>query len=630
MLITWIVAFMVHSTVLLAAAWLVSRALQGRPRASAALWRAALVAPLLTATVQVWTQPQTAWRWSLTEPSVARVESGVAPMLDDTTWALAVPALADSEPFPAILTADLDRVVDTTDAEPALAAPAAVLEVAPPDEPAPTSWSWAELLGVLWVLGVLLGLAGIVAGALRLRWELTGRRPLVAPWGPHELEAPRVGLAIAPRLRVPLVHGVWRPEVCVPTRALLELDADALRAVVAHELGHVVHRDPLWRWIGLVLERVLFFQPLLRVANRELAAASELLADAWAVGRTRRPLALAESLTVVAGWVQPRALPSAAPAMADRRSQLWRRVERLVDADVAGVVDPRPRWLAPGLTIAVAGLVAFAPGVDAQAMCPRAKAGFEFDAHAAWVQAAGEDGPTIVVLQGDDFEEDADAEAPADDRKARRATAKERRQAKKRVKKAFKRARKRGEVPSDEELVVALHGKKRKAKSADGAVVVMIRDDGRKTVVRVDPRALQQRAVEMERHMRDAERQLRQEQRRLEQRARAIEQLLEAERRGHGNVDWREEYLRQLERAKKHKHKHKNKHKGEHPGRGHGWGRGGVVHAPPAPPAPPAAHPGRAPRPPGPPRALHPGRPPRPPAPPAEPRPPGLVRVGFD
>ena len=78
-----------------------------------------------------------------------------------------------------------------------------------------------------------------------------------------------------------------------------------------------MHRDPLWRWIGLVLERVLFFQPLLRLANRELTASSELLADAWAVGRTQRPLALAESLTVVAAWVRPRSLPTAAPAMAD-------------------------------------------------------------------------------------------------------------------------------------------------------------------------------------------------------------------------------------------------------------------------------------------------------------------------
>jgi beta-lactamase regulating signal transducer with metallopeptidase domain len=433
MFIVWIVAFMVHSTVLLGLAWLVSRALEGRPRATAALWRAALVAPLVTATLQLWVQPDTAWRWSLTEQAVARVESGLAPAPDALAWAIEPPSY-DFE-----LAAAMED-----DEEPVLATPAAVLEVAPSEEPPSPPWTWSELLGALWLLGALLGLAGIVAGALRLRSQLVGRRPFAAPWPSHALgPAPRIELCVAPNLRAPLVYGVWRPEVCVPSRALVELDEDSLRAIVAHELGHVVHRDPLWRWIGLVLERVFFFQPLLRLGNRELTAASELLADAWAVGRTRHPLALAESLTVVAAWVQARALPSPAPAMAGQRSQLWRRVERLVDQDAAGRVDPWPRWLAPGLAVAVAGLVAFAPGVSANAMCPRVVSGFEFDpeTHAAVLAAGHAEGPTVIVLQNEPEVVDDHAPDAKDDRKAARATAKERRKAKKRVKQVFKKAR---------------------------------------------------------------------------------------------------------------------------------------------------------------------------------------------
>jgi beta-lactamase regulating signal transducer with metallopeptidase domain len=552
---------------------------------------------------------------------VASVEPGIGNALVDATWPIEETVLADADHFM--------QVVDEQEVEPVLAAPAAVLEVAPPSEPSPTPLSWGELFGALWLLGAALGLAGIVAGALRLRSQLAGRRPIVAPWGLHELQpAPRVGLCVAPNLRVPLVYGVWRPEVCVPARALIELDADALRAIVAHELGHVVHRDPLWRWIGLLLERVLFFQPLLRLANRELTAASELLADAWAVERTRRPLALAESLTVVAAWVRPRAFASPAPAMAGQRSQLRRRVERLVEADATGIVDPWPRWLAPGLTIAVAGLVAFAPGVSAQAMCPRALSGLEFDAsaYAAWVQADAGDGPTVIVLQGDDFESEAAVATDDDksDRKSTRATAKERRKAKKRVKQAFKRARKRGDVPTDAELVAALRGNAGKKKSAsDGSVVVVIGKDGRKAVVRVDAGALGFQTRDVERQLGEAERRLRHEQRRLEARARAIEQLLEAERHGYGV----EEYLRYFDHPK-HKHKHKakkHKHKGEHPGRGHGWGRGGVVAAPPAPPDPP--RPVRAPRPP---RPAHPPRPPAAGIAPLPPAPPNAMPVVWE
>jgi hypothetical protein len=479
MFIVWIVAFMVHSTVLLGLAWLVSRALEGRPRATAALWRAALVAPLVTATLQVWAQPDTAWRWSLTEPPVARVESGFAPEPDALAWAIAPPMLDDIELAPAMADAQ----------EPVLATPAAVLEVAPQGEPPTSPWNGSELFGAFWLLGALLGLAGIVAGALRLRSQLAGRRPFAAPWPSHALgPAPRVDLCVAPKLRAPLVYGVWRPEVCVPSRALVELDEDSLRAIVAHELGHVVHRDPLWRWIGLVLERVFFFQPLLRLGNRELTAASELLADAWAVGRTHHPLALAESLTVVAAWVQARALPSPAPAMAGQRSQLWRRVERLVDQDAAGRMDPWPRWLAPGLAIVVAGLVAFAPGVSANAMCPRVMSGFEFDpeTHAAVIAAGhAEGGPTVIVLQNEP--EVADAKS---DRKSDRATAKERRKAKKRVKQVFKKARKRGDLPSEAELAAAVHGSEKRGGHGQQPVVVVIGQDGRRAMVHVDPRAL--------------------------------------------------------------------------------------------------------------------------------------------
>lgn len=632
MSIAWIVAFLVHSTVLLGLAWIVSRRLPKRPRACASLWRAALVAPLVTATLQVWMQPDTAWRWNVVDPPVARVEPGLAPALDELAWSIATPEIVDT----------LDVEVAALDDEPSPPVAAAVLEAPPSTAPPSDSpWTWAELLGALWLLGAALGLAAIVLGALRLRAQLHGRRPFVASWGPHELGAPsRVELCIAPRLRVPLVYGVWRPEVCVPTRALLELDDDALRAIVAHELGHVVHRDPLWRWIGLVLERVFFFQPLLRLANRELTACSELLADAWAVGRTQRPLALAESLTVVAAWVRPRALPSAAPAMAGPRSQLRRRVERLVDANAAGVVDPRPRWLAPTVGVVVAGLVAFAPGVTAQAMCPTVASGFGFDpsAYAAWVTEAG--GPTVIVLQGDVLDENDEAPATVADegdkksaRKAAKQRRKDRRQAEKRVKQAFKRARKRGEMPTEDELVAALHGGKRKG-TGDG-VVVVIRDGNGRSVVRIDSRALERHGEHARRQLAEAERHLRHEQRRLEQRARVIERLLEAEREGRSIDD---EYLRYFVHPK---HKHKNKHKadkhkrkhGEHPGRGHGWG----VIAPPAAPHPPGPpHRVRAPAP-TPPPARAPRAPRAPSAPPAiappaptAPTPPGLVPVVFE
>ena len=556
MLIAWIVAFALHSTVLLGLAWLVSRRLEHRPRAAVALWRAAMVIPLLSASAQVLMQPGTALSIPIGgHDEIAVLHSGVAPILE---MPVELPALAD------VPVVDPDFVPEVPEALPMATGSVAA--------PAPlASWSWGDALGLTWAAGAFIGLLWVLAGLVRLRRQLVGRTRVVASWGPTALpRAPDVALAVAPRLQVPLVHGIVRPEVCVPKRALDELDSDALRAIVAHEVGHVVHRDPLWRLVGLVLERVFFFQPLLRVANRRLAAGSELLADAWAVGKTQRPLALAESLTVVAAWVCARRGPMPAPAMAGPRSQLRVRVERLIGAR-AGSVDPWPRWLAPALVVAVAGLVAFAPGVDAEA---RKKVRIvHAGASASVVRVHTDDDaaePSVVVVRGDDVQIYRGDDEEAAEPQTKREQAKERRKAKKRVKKAFKTARKRGDLPTEKEILRALRGKRTgDVVRLDGAVVVVLDDHGRKAVVRMPRKGKKKHRHHAERHqhdarrhaereqwearqvqerqLREAERLLRKEQRRLEDRARALEELIERK------------YQRKLEKLERKRLKHQSK-----------------------------------------------------------------------
>ena len=155
---------------------------------------------------------------------------------------------------------------------------------------------------------------------------------------------PRVRLSASTRVDVPIAVGVLRPEIVVPERALYQLEPAELESMLAHELAHLVRRDPAWRLITGFMQRVLFLQPLNRVAAAHLESASEVLCDDWAVERTDRPLALARCLTEVAGWVAS-PLGASVPAMARRGSGLGRRVRRLVAADD----DPSP------LAVAIAG-----------------------------------------------------------------------------------------------------------------------------------------------------------------------------------------------------------------------------------------------------------------------------------
>ncbi len=48
----WVLTYLIHSTLLIALVWLISRRLDGRPTALDALWKTAMVGGLLTATLQ--------------------------------------------------------------------------------------------------------------------------------------------------------------------------------------------------------------------------------------------------------------------------------------------------------------------------------------------------------------------------------------------------------------------------------------------------------------------------------------------------------------------------------------------------------------------------------------------------
>jgi hypothetical protein len=167
-----------------------------------------------------------------------------------------------------------------------------------------------------------------------------------------------IRLTLSERLTSPVALSA--DEICLPERALAELDPIRMESILAHELAHVVRRDPTWLTIARIIEAVFFFQPLNIVARRRMQEAAEFASDAWASTRVARPLDLAHCLARVAEWTiaSPR-LP--VPAMAERRGAvLVRRVERLTTGRV--VVEHTPgRSVRLGAAVALLALILLAP-----------------------------------------------------------------------------------------------------------------------------------------------------------------------------------------------------------------------------------------------------------------------------
>ncbi|HKI03517.1 MAG TPA: M56 family metallopeptidase [Thermoanaerobaculia bacterium] len=350
--IAWLLTYLLHGTLLLGLAWLVSKPLaRWSVSAEETVWKLALVGALFTASLQVaagW-EP-VAGRWGLADFSrpAAPIEA-VAPA---TALALPVPGRLRAIPIPEA--SRLARAAET---------PAPVARLSMPSVPALALGAWA--------LGACLLLAGYSRSYSLLRRRLKDRPRVVGGTLHSQLRVlaaeagftEDVRLSCSSRVPVPLALGLRRSEICVPPKALAGLTKEQQEGMLAHELAHLVRRDPLWLVLSHVLTCVFFFQPLNWVARRRLREISEMLSDEWAVSRTGRPLSLAGCLAEVAGWsVARRSLP--VPSMADRPSNLAQRIRRLLDDGRSPESPARRIWLGAAMVVLLIVVAAAAPAVS--------------------------------------------------------------------------------------------------------------------------------------------------------------------------------------------------------------------------------------------------------------------------
>jgi beta-lactamase regulating signal transducer with metallopeptidase domain len=325
---SWLLTYLIHSTIILAAALAVSRFMDGRNLAAQeGLLRAALVGGVLTATLQL--------------------GLGISPV--GGVFALD----AAATPIPAH----------------PISAPLAAADVVVPSGSSAgqaSSLNLPSALIGLWCIASFAGLIAILRSILDLRRLLhtrclqpTGRflEGLAAAIG---LRRP-VRLSTSKAIAVPFATGIRQPEICCPER-VHELAREHRRGLFAHELAHLVRRDPAWQLAYRLGEALFALQPLNRPVRRRLEELAEHLADERAAASTGDRLGLARCLVVVAHWGRSSGLGLPATALA-AGPRLDRRIRRLI----AGTADRRStgRWALPICVALLAGSAAVLPAVGA-------------------------------------------------------------------------------------------------------------------------------------------------------------------------------------------------------------------------------------------------------------------------
>lgn len=331
--LSWISTYLLHSSLLLGAVWAAQRLWRGMPDGlQESLWKAALLGGLLTTTWQVGFDAMPYGGTVHLQRPAAAIELLAAeprPGLDapPPLGELAPPGDPRAHAPDTTVASQRAFSLPPTATAPTSAAPEAALD-------------WAALALLLYGACVALGLVHLVVGRLRFHHQLADRELIVDGELPLQLlrlvERAGFGRAVrlthSDRVNTPIAFGSLQPEICVPSRAIEDLQRDELESLLAHELAHLLHRDPAWLLACQVLERTLFIQPLHRLARRHLLHLAEYRCDAWAARHACSGTSLARCLVEVARWIvpaQPR--PVHAAGMAGSRSLLWQRVGRILE-----------------------------------------------------------------------------------------------------------------------------------------------------------------------------------------------------------------------------------------------------------------------------------------------------------
>jgi Zn-dependent protease with chaperone function len=302
--------YLIHSTLLLGAAWLTTRKLPSRlDSLSEIIWRVALGLPIAT----------TLLRELLASTAVVNARS--VGVIEYTPQAFAIGLVPD--------------------------------------------WMWIGV-AMLWLLGALAGLAHLFYCYARLRLAIAHRSVLSRP--ESELVSDVIGRSA---VRLSVVADQTLPfalssEICLPRWMLHRMSAAELRAVVAHELAHVRRHDALWRIATAAVRRCFFFQPLNWIAVERLRELSECICDDEAVAATRSRLPLAAALETVARRARRHhAQLALAPAMGAPVSLTVKRVERILFVtESVRSAEIRPLYRAGGMVLAAAMGLWLAPSVS--------------------------------------------------------------------------------------------------------------------------------------------------------------------------------------------------------------------------------------------------------------------------
>ena len=164
----------------------------------------------------------------------------------------------------------------------------------------------------------------------------------------------QVALAACDRITQPILLGIFRPLILLPTAALSGWSPAEIEMVLLHELAHVRRYDNLVNLLQRLVESLLFFHPAIWLVSRQVRRDREQCCDALVVAHTAQPQAYAELLVSIASKT-----PSLATASALANHSLTGRIRRILHLEDEPMLVSRNTLGTIALTVALLVALAF-------------------------------------------------------------------------------------------------------------------------------------------------------------------------------------------------------------------------------------------------------------------------------
>jgi len=329
----------VKATIVLSAAWLVTRAMAHCSAAARHLvWTVAVMAALVLPAVQL-----VGPRWDLPV-----LPGGSFPVMTAGAVSGSDSSHASSEP--------LDMPADWR-----LTPATAAIPIDPDPAPAPEI-PWPAVLATVWLAGMAFALVRLGTG---LVWVRRIRRRAVEMTDPQwtvllddtattlGIDTP-VSLKMSTDTTIPVACGIGHAAVLLPPDAV-DWPEERRRVVLLHEMAHVARRDCLVQSLAQLARAVHWFNPIAHLAATRLRAEQERACDDLVLAAGAEASAYADHLLEIACAFRAERCPTWAALAMARPSQLEGRLLAILDDH--RMRRPPARWLRAAVAVTAGALI---------------------------------------------------------------------------------------------------------------------------------------------------------------------------------------------------------------------------------------------------------------------------------